>query len=665
MKNPFFAIAVILIILSSCKSKKDKSTTDPVLVSAVLSDPALKNDSSVQYITLTVTLRYAKAATVNFMIRSSRGEFYTTLSKDSSEGQITGDFPTSYFTRTLEEGQDTMSVPLIFKGNAISDTGYLETITVSTDSYAPQLSAVAIAMIGLGPNGSPYNDLFIPDLDTGKIVGHYNNIPIRHYNLSLDTSSVQFLKGPKTTTFSYNEDSINTYLPSDNTINNRLSFWGPTLLMNDKDSVLINIHNKLDSITTTHWHGFHIPAKMDGGPHQPIDPNTIWSPTFIVRDPASLYWYHPHLHKTTYEQLSMGAGGMIIIRDNIESKLKLPRTYGVDDIPMVLTSRRFLSNNQFAKDETQDEFGDYLLTNGIISAQKILPKQFVRLRILNAEIERGFTIGFRDNRDFYVIGNDGGILKHPVKMKRLILVPAERVEIMVDFSKDEIDSGVDLMAFNSGNAFGYPGGGFTPVLPTGQSGPAFNSFLQNTDFNLLHIVVGKPTENAITSIPEDLNVNDHYWTLDDVTDSITTNIVGGAGNTPFSFDSILYNNKNNGDPNSANDGAIVYNNDTIALNSIVKWTFINNMGFGHSIHIHDIAFKIISRSSGPVADYESGWKDVFYIRIGETVQVIAKFDDFADDEWPYMFHCHLLTHEDAGLMGEFLVMDKKKPDGKK
>jgi blue copper oxidase len=93
----------------------------------------------------------------------------------------------------------------------------------------------------------------------------------------------------------------------------------------------------------------------------------------------------------------------------------------------------------------------------------------------------------------------------------------------------------------------------------------------------------------------------------------------------------------------------------VKLNTIEKWTLVNNNVFGHSFHIHDIQFKIVSRSSGAVAPYESGWKDTFYIRPNETVSVVAKYDDFADDINPFMYHCHFANHEDEGLMGQFLV----------
>ncbi len=450
-----------------------------------------------------------------------------------------------------------------------------------------------------------YNTLFIPPTVSGTT-----------FNLTLSKSSKQFFKtGSATTTYGYNG----------------YSFWGPTLIMNKGDNVQMNVTNGLTDTTTVHWHGFHIPAKMDGGPHQKIAPSTTWSPNFEIMNNASTYWYHPHLHEKTLEQLTMGAGGLIIIKDPTEAALNLPRTYGTDDIPLVLTSRRFNSDNSF--DLTTHAYGDYELVNGTINPQVNLPKQFVRFRILNAETERAYNLGFSDNRIFYVIGNDGGLLSTPVSVTRLVMGVGERYEIMVNLGKDEIGSSILLKAYNSNQAFGFPG-----AEPA--TNGAFGSLLNNKDFQVLKINITASTTNAITTLPTTL-VSNTYWKSTDATSSISTAINGGQGGSAFYFDNNYYN----------------YNtiNQTIPLNAIVKWTFSGGNIFGHSIHIHDIQFNIVSRSSGAIADYEKGWKDTYFIHLGETVSVVAKFDDFSDTTWPFMYHCHFPNHEDDGLMGQFIV----------
>ena len=166
---------------------------------------------------------------------------------------------------------------------------------------------------------STYNDLWIPPTLTGTT-----------FNLTLDKATKQFLPGTITNTYGYNG----------------ANFWGPTLIMNKGDQVQINVKNNLYETTTSHWHGFHIPAEMDGGPHQTVAAGTTWSPTFKVMNNASTYWYHPHLHELTAKQVSYGAGGFIIVKDPEEAVLKLPRSYGIDDIPLMLTSRRMQSKSK-------------------------------------------------------------------------------------------------------------------------------------------------------------------------------------------------------------------------------------------------------------------------------------------------------------------------------
>src|SRR4029079_14190449 len=203
-----------------------------------------------------------------------------------------------------------------------------------------------------------YNKLWIPEAISGTT-----------FDLKLGESEKQLMDGDPTTTYGFNGHD----------------FWGPTLVMNKGDFVQMHVTNNLNEETTTHWHGFHIPAIMDGGPHQPIAAGTTWSPSFEIKNKAGTYWYHPHLHMTTQAQITHGAGGFIIVKDPEEAALALPRTYGVDDIPLVLTSRTLVDGNSF---DLYAAFGRYTLPNRTMHAQVDLPAQVLRLRILNVETER-------------------------------------------------------------------------------------------------------------------------------------------------------------------------------------------------------------------------------------------------------------------------------------
>ena len=632
------AIAVSVVLFSCSKPARYND------IGATLSNMSFSNNNSPQSTLLTVRLSNPVAGPVHFII------------SDSGYDKISGDhfainaFSPAAFDTVLTAKDSVITFPVTFSGNSKSD---LVTINISHKSADTAIySTVAIATIGLGQNGSAYNELVMPVLDSGREIGTFlaNNKlhSKRQYDLSVDSVSHQFRQGARTPTFCYNSAKTK----------NKNEFLGPTLSMNIDDSIFINVKNNLLDTTTTHWHGFHIPAEMDGGPHEPIAPATTWMPHFLLQseDNAALYWYHPHLHHQTFHQVTMGAAGMIIMRGGLKENIKLPRQYGVDDIPIVLTSRRLLADNSIAFNPGLDQFGDYLLTNGVMSATTALPKQFVRIRILNAEMERGYNIGFGDNRPFTIIGTDAGLLNKPDTVTRLYMLPGERIEFILDLSHEAVGKSLDLKAFNMALEQGFPGSNNPVALPNGKSGPGFGSFLSNTDFNLLHITIKDSTPGAIYSIPATLAKN-YYWQQSDVTDSVVTHINGvNPIPTPalplFYFDSTAYE----------------YNNINyiFPLNAVVKWTFVNNEGFGHPVHIHDIAFNILTRtykgkSSGPYS-YENGWKDVFYIREGETVVVLAYFNDFTDPpQYPYMFHCHILTHEDGGLMGQFIVNSALKP----
>ncbi len=463
-----------------------------------------------------------------------------------------------------------------------------------------------------------YNPLIIPDTISGTT-----------FNLALRDTFKQFLTGNQTITAGINGN-----------------FWGPTLIFRKGDTVHINVRSYMNDSTTLHWHGMHLPAVMDGGPHQIIPPGTLWQPYWLVKNQAATYWYHPHLHTMSEQQMTMGLGGFIIVRDSAEGALALPRTYGVDDIPLALTSRSFDASNAFVY--VNRHYGDTCLVNGTLHPQVTLPKQFVRLRLLNAENERAYNLGFSDNRNFYIIGNDGGLLNAPVTANRIKIGVGERAEIMVDLGSDAVGSTLELMAYNAGQEFGFGGG---EPNTTG----AFGSLLNNRNFNVLHIIVGATTSSPVTAVPAALATNT-YLTAADATVNRTLLVTDGTpGGAPFQFDHTIFN--------------FTTINKTVNLGATEKWTVINNNVFGHAFHIHDVEFKIVSRSSHPVGAYESGWKDTYYLQVNDTVSFVARFDDYADAIHPFMYHCHFAPHEDGGMMQQFVVVDNtgvgniEKPSG--
>ena len=451
-----------------------------------------------------------------------------------------------------------------------------------------------------------YNRLWIPDTLTGKT-----------FNLTLKDSFKQILSKGNTTTTS----GING------------AFWGPTLFVNKGDTVHMNVKNKLNDTTTIHWHGMHLPAVMDGGPHQVIPPNTLWQPYWKVANNAGTYWFHPHLHEMTMDQITKGLGGLLIVRDQIESALALPRTYGVDDIPLILTDRSFTSN-QFKV----VPYGDSMLTNGVMRAQFNAPAQVIRFRVLNAAIERSYNLGFSDGRTFYIIATDGGLVDKPVGVTRFLISPGERIEILINCA-GQSGTSIDLKAYNS-TVSNFIGGGEN--FPNGP----FANALGKKDFNILNIKIGAANNKAITSIPNTLTTNQFLSAASaSLTRTITFTDSAGVPNIlgPNAF--ILGRKMFD----------IKYINHTVPLNNTEIWELKSSSIFAHPFHIHDVEFYLLSRNGAAVPAYEQGWKDVVLVKGKETVQFIAKFDDFADATHPFMYHCHISLHEDEGMMGQFVV----------
>ncbi|MFN0203553.1 MAG: multicopper oxidase family protein [Bacteroidia bacterium] len=465
-----------------------------------------------------------------------------------------------------------------------------------------------------------YQPLWIPDTLSGT-----------HFKLVMKDTFKQIVrKGNQTVTGGINSN-----------------FWGPTLFVNKGDVVEMEVHNQLNDSSTLHWHGFHLPAVMDGGPYQVIPPGAIWRPYWKVTNHAATYWFHPHLHEMTHEHIAKGLGGLIIVRDEIEKSLQLPRTYGIDDIPLVLTDRDFDKNNQMLI----SPYGDSALVNGTLRPEVKLPAQIVRFRILDAAITRSFMLGFADNRKFWVITSDGGLLNAPVQTDRYLLHAAERVEILVDLSKDEGKS-LDLLCYNSELKSVIAGGDRVPF------GPLAN-YLAKKDFKLLHINVNAPTKQPITSIPNQLTNNILLQENEAsvvrkvlMTDSI---VFQKPPLPPNPIDMFILNHKI---------FELHHNNFSIPLGNTEIWEITNASVFGHPFHIHDVTFNVLSVNGEKPDATQAGWKDVVFVPsrtiMGKpgVVRFIAKFEDYADDLHPFMYHCHIATHEDEGMMGQFVVKDK-------
>ena len=463
------------------------------------------------------------------------------------------------------------------------------------------------------------NPLFIPDTLSGT-----------NFSLTVQTGTKQFFGTNNTPTYGYNGN-----------------FLGPTLLIKKGDSITLNVTNNLTQKTTVHWHGFHVAPKNDGGPHQVINPGATWRPSFKMRNEAATFWYHPHGDGKTEIQISKGLAGMIIVRDNIEATYTLPRRYKIDDFPLIVQSKAFDVLYQFATATHEDSIN---MVNGTIKPFLQTPKQVVRLRLLNASGDRTYNFGLSNNANFYIIGSDGGLLSQPYLTNRVRLSTGERAEILVDFSSYTIGTQLYLKSYSSELPKGIIGSDSVGTANIVIAEGYYSNWLNGADFNVLRFDIIASTANPVTTIPvsfapkipiSQATINatrNIHFSPDTITSGQQGKVDGPffMNNKPFHMDSI---------------NIISY------LNNVEIWKLSNSTMIAHPFHIHDIEFFVLDINGIPPPPQYQGLKDVILVQPKDTVRFITKFTTFTDANVPYMYHCHLLHHEDEGMMGSFLVLD--------
>ncbi len=434
-----------------------------------------------------------------------------------------------------------------------------------------------------------------------------DSIDSARFAMAVGRGSVEFFPGKQTATLGYNGN-----------------FLGPTIRVRNGQRFKISVKNNLSQITTLHWHGMHLPAEWDGGPRQPIAPGTTWTPEFTIKQQAATLWYHPHAMGLTGEQVYHGLSGLIYIEDEVSDQLDIPKTYGIDDIPLVIQDRRFFNDGRFAyvqnmHDVMNGVIGNYLLVNGAMQPTLKVPARLVRLRLLNGSNSSIYRINLADHRTFYVIASDGGFLESPASMNSIVLSAGERAEVLVDFA----GGGTSLMVEQ------MKGGSFTAMhitTDTGKTGPTrIPTHLRPLD---------KIPESEANGVREFI---------------METMAMGGGRMGMGMMGRRLTINGKKMDINRIDE--------RIQLGSTEIWEITNRsammMSMPHSMHLHDVQFQILSRNGRTPPAHERGRKDTVLIMPGETVRIISRFNDYTGI---YMYHCHLLEHEDDGMMGQFEVI---------
>lgn len=422
------------------------------------------------------------------------------------------------------------------------------------------------------------------------------------------------------------------------------AFLGPTLRFRRGERVRIEVENSLEETTTLHWHGMHLPARSDGGPYQTIAAGTTWITEYDVTQRAMTAWYHPHQMHLTGRHVAMGMAGLIVVEDEA-AQVDLPSTYGLDDLPLVIQDRRFSADgtHPYSPGRTLAQFdmmaglkGDTLLVNGVVHPRGVVAQGLVRLRFLNGSNARNYNLGFADDRSFLHIASDGGLLEAPVATTRVLVGPGERVELLVDFTADATGAAVPLLSY-SGEVFAE--------LFSGQMGSVIGDELDQSSFELATLVVGVPLGASITPPAS-------FEPITRLTESAaarTRQLTLAMGQGGVSINGVRMTEL------GAVPGAI---NFTIPRGDIELWQVTNTSGMSHPLHIHNRQFQILDVDAQPPQPSLAGWKDTVLVRPGQIIRLLLTFDGAADPEFPYMFHCHILEHEDMGMMGQFYLVDR-------
>ncbi len=393
---------------------------------------------------------------------------------------------------------------------------------------------------------------------------------------------------------------------------------GPTLDVHEGDSVVIHFHNRLPDTTTVHCHGLHFPAADDGSPLEPVAPGQSYDYAFRVpRGWAGTYWYHPHAERTTAFQVAMGLFGAFIIRaphDPLASR-------HIPEKLLILSDNRFRLDGSVAFPDPRSiqaeidlengREGDVLFVNGQVLPTIPIRRGEVQLwRIVNASASRVYRLSL-EGRTLLHVGSDGGLFGHPREVHDLVLANSERVEVLV-------------------RGAGAPG-----------------------------------SEAALQDLPYDRympQTRPEGW--DSTRALLTLRETAAPAVRPVQIPSVLREIPPVDTTAVAAHRVVVMSQGQIdgkrmdpqrvdihaRLGTTEIWEVQNVVGMDHPFHLHGFHFQVLDRDG--VAEPYRSWKDVVDVPKHSSVRIVVHFDDFAG-KW--MYHCHILDHEDEGMMGVLLL----------
>lgn len=520
---------------------------------------------------------------------------------------------------------------------------------------------------------STTDPLPVPDHGTTGAGGALSGFtPDVEFELRAAPAEQAILPGPQTPVWTYQVTRVSRGGDQVQPIPD--SYLGPVIRVRKGQRLRVNFTNGLnDQETIVHWHGLLVPEAMDGHPRYAIKPGQTYTYEFQVNNRAGTYWFHPHPHGLTGGQVMAGLAGLFIVSDDEEAALNLPD--GEFDVPLVIQDRTFDADNRLVylgqaltadgaaqaasgggmgmmgggmMDAMMGFLGDRVLVNGQPDLVLSAATRVYRLRLLNGSNSRIYKLGWSTGEPLTLIGTDGGLLAEPVEKPYVMLAPGERVELWADFSRMSpgAEFALDSLAFAGAED---PGG----MMGMMGSGPA-----QGTPMTILRVKIER-TEPETRKLPKALSVLPRL-------DEQATRNADQPRETRLQLRNMawLINGRQ-----FVMDEALP--EETVPAGAIETWDIINERnpgemmdanGMAHPIHFHGVQFQVAGRqiASDLKAGWDTvsagftdeGWKDTVLVMPGERVRLLVPF---GSDPGLFVYHCHILEHEDQGMMRNFRV----------
>lgn len=439
-------------------------------------------------------------------------------------------------------------------------------------------------------------------------------------------------------------------------------YLDPTFVVRTGTRMTLKLDNGLDEPTVVHWHGLAVDTANDGNGEKLAPPGGGYDYDFTVRNRAGLYWYHPHPHGATAGQVYRGLFGLLAVEDDEEIALRraLALVWGETEIPLVLHDFRSAMPVRYTpsdEDLLHGWYGNEVLVNFTPRPFLDVAARRYRFRVLNASNARIYRLALRRGdgtpMPFDLIGTDGGLLEHAIRVEETFLATAERIDILVDFS-NVANGGFVLLesrAFDPMHAELQPKRSGEPATPeahvhgtaAGTDGVAATGS-DGGAFALLQFRIrGKAV--APLRVPERLSVPVAVRASPDSERPLRLGFAKGRWRVN---DRVF----------DMSETPIV-----VARDAVETWLIRNyHTSMPHAMHLHGFQFRVLERETSPdqlaplVVDQRGrfatdlGWKDTILVWPGESVRIAIDFRHPFDGEQIYLFHCHNLEHEDGGMM---------------